>query len=214
MLKIPTIRALIVSCCLVVSIGISNAQQTVNFSFTQSPLPAADFGITYKPDKVSYIFSDSSVAPNQSIQAWFWDFGDGNTSTGQFTSHTYAQMGVYNVCLAIRTNKSCRDTFCRVASSWVGIGDEDKARHAFKISPNPFRDELSIEFEIFRRGEVNVEVYNMIGESVEVLMSGMQEPGIKKLSFDASKDENRSGVYFIKVMNEDVVLTEKVVKTL
>ncbi|MEQ8324394.1 MAG: PKD domain-containing protein [Vicingaceae bacterium] len=214
MYKIPTIRAIMVSFCLVASVGLSTAQQTINFTVSQSPLPVSDFAITYKPDRVSYIFIDSSVAQNATINEWFWDFGDGNTSNAQFTSHTYSQMGVYNVCLAIRTDKNCRDTTCQFADSWLGLSDQGRIKNSLLVAPNPFTDELTIQFEVFTRGDISVEVYSLLGEKVQVLMSGIQEPGVKKLTFDASDDIGSSGVYFIKIRSEEVVLTEKVVRTL
>ncbi|MCB9235633.1 MAG: PKD domain-containing protein [Bacteroidia bacterium] len=42
---------------------------------------------------------------------WHWDFGDGNTSTQQNPSHTYAVNGVYTVCL-ITSNGCGADTSC------------------------------------------------------------------------------------------------------
>lgn len=35
--------------------------------------------------------------------AWFWDFGDGTSSTQQYPYHSYAQPGTYTVCLTITT---------------------------------------------------------------------------------------------------------------
>jgi len=54
-------------------------------------------------------FSDQTVG---SPTSWFWDFGDGNTSTLQNPSHTYAATGTYIVCLIV--NDSCgADTTCQ-----------------------------------------------------------------------------------------------------
>lgn len=43
--------------------------------------------------------------------SWMWDFGDGNTSTQQSPTHTYASTGIYTVCL-ITTNACGNDTNC------------------------------------------------------------------------------------------------------
>ncbi len=32
---------------------------------------------------------------------WQWDFGDGNSATGQSVVHTYDEEGIYNVCLTV-----------------------------------------------------------------------------------------------------------------
>ena len=44
---------------------------------------------------------------------YFWDFGDGNTSTAVSPFHTYAQNGTYTACLTISDSlQNCFDTFC------------------------------------------------------------------------------------------------------
>ncbi|MFH2143866.1 MAG: PKD domain-containing protein [Bacteroidota bacterium] len=58
-----------------------------------------------------YGFSDGSTASGN-ILLWFWDFGDGNTSTLQNPEHAFLDSGMYNVCLIIMTDDSCSGTFC------------------------------------------------------------------------------------------------------
>lgn len=57
-------------------------------------------------------FDDQSTADG-TITGYVWDFGDGNTSTEQNPTHTYAVPGTYNVCLTITAhNPNCTATFC------------------------------------------------------------------------------------------------------
>lgn len=53
-------------------------------------------------DKYSKQFTDRSIGP----ETWFWEFGDGQTSTQQHPLHTYASPGTYTVMLTV-TNGSC-----------------------------------------------------------------------------------------------------------
>lgn len=46
-----------------------------------------------------------------SATQWFWDFGDGNTSTQMHPWHEYAQDGTYMVCLTV-AGSNCQDTYC------------------------------------------------------------------------------------------------------
>ncbi len=55
-------------------------------------------------------FLDSSFAPNSEITNWFWDFGDGTTSTAQNPVHTYAVTGMVEATLAIITANGCTGT--------------------------------------------------------------------------------------------------------
>ncbi len=78
---------------------LSNAKSTCNSSFTFSTV-----GLT-----VSFI--DASGSSN-TISSWQWDFGDGNTSTIQNPTHTYAIADTYYVCLTIHDNHGCSSSFC------------------------------------------------------------------------------------------------------
>jgi PKD repeat protein len=52
--------------------------------------------VTYGPINQSILFTDASTgSPN----AWYWDFGDGNTSTSQNPTNTYGYADVFTVIL-------------------------------------------------------------------------------------------------------------------
>lgn len=68
--------------------------------------PVARFSPVFNcTNKRQVTFIDQSVLP----QSWTWDFGDGNTSTQQSPTHTYASFGSYQVSLTV-TNGSCTHT--------------------------------------------------------------------------------------------------------
>ncbi|MEM0995994.1 MAG: PKD domain-containing protein [Bacteroidota bacterium] len=75
-------------------------------SVTVCPDPNAAY--TSTPNQLSVGFQDQS-AP--SVIGWLWNFGDGNTSTAQNPSHTYAAPGNYQVCLTV-TDSCGTDNFC------------------------------------------------------------------------------------------------------
>ena len=54
-------------------------------------------------------FRDVSI-PDFPIVGWFWDFGDGTTSTTRNPVHVYNQVGVHTVTLTITNSKGCTDT--------------------------------------------------------------------------------------------------------
>ncbi|HLF62197.1 MAG TPA: PKD domain-containing protein [Saprospiraceae bacterium] len=57
-------------------------------------------------------FTDQSTSDG-TIGSWAWDFGDGNTSTEQNPSHTYAHPGTYLVCLIITDDDGgCTNHMC------------------------------------------------------------------------------------------------------
>lgn len=60
------------------------------------PQPTVAF--TPTANGLTQVFTDQS---QPGVTGWFWDFGDGNTSSLQNPSHTYAAPGTYNVCLTV-----------------------------------------------------------------------------------------------------------------
>ena len=52
-----------------------------------------------------------TVTGNRTISDYFWDFGDGNTGTGRFINHTYAQMNTYSVQLTTQVRDSITQAF-------------------------------------------------------------------------------------------------------
>jgi len=77
---------------------VSGLKVLKNINFISKPSSAADF--TANPTQgtipLTVKFTDKSSG---SPKSWYWDFGDGTTSTERNPSHVYSQNGVYSVGL-------------------------------------------------------------------------------------------------------------------
>lgn len=91
-------------------INSAGCTDTANFTVTAGPQPTADFWATPLIACVgdSIIFSDSS----NSALTWFWQFGDGGTSTLINPVHVFGDTGYFTVTLIVN-NLGCRDTLVR-----------------------------------------------------------------------------------------------------
>ncbi|MCG8606284.1 PKD domain-containing protein, partial [bacterium] len=69
--------------------------------------PDGDWSFT--TSELTATFTDQTTGTGPFF--WLWDFGDGNTSTQQNPSHTYAAPGAYLVCLTA-TNACGSDSTC------------------------------------------------------------------------------------------------------
>ena len=56
----------------------------------------------------TFNFTDQSTATNSTVAQWFWDFGDGTTSTVQNPNKQYSAVGSYTVKLFINSAAGCR----------------------------------------------------------------------------------------------------------
>ncbi len=95
----------------------------------------ADFAVTSSlcPPYIA-TFSDSSI----NAVTWFWEFGDGTTSTLQNPAHTYPGYGLYDVTLTITTADGCSNTTqVTAATSFVALAASFTYQSLDTIFPMP-----------------------------------------------------------------------------
>ncbi|NIM11614.1 MAG: PKD domain-containing protein, partial [Candidatus Aminicenantes bacterium] len=68
---------------------------------------------TYTINCLTVNFTDTST-DDGTIVSWLWDFGDGNTSTEQNPTHTYAADGTYTVTLTVTDDDSLTDSVSKI----------------------------------------------------------------------------------------------------
>lgn len=91
-----------------------SAQCTVSFSAESIPLNP--LGLTFSPWVL-----DASGLPANDYAVW-WDFGDGNTSTDLYPTHTYYCAGFYTTCLIATLTDGCTTTDCHELTVGTLIG--------------------------------------------------------------------------------------------
>jgi hypothetical protein len=86
-----------------------------------------------------------------------------------------------------------------------GIAPSSYAVH--QNYPNPFNPETAIAFEMPERASVKIEVYSLLGNSVEVLQNGMMNAGVHTVRWNASNKP--SGIYFYRVTMGTKTITKR-----
>jgi hypothetical protein len=74
-------------------------------------------------------------------------------------------------------------------------------------TPNPFRDETVVGFELGSPGEVRLTVWDVSGARVETLVDALLPAGRHDVRFDAR--DLPSGVYFLQLQTPTTRLTHK-----
>ncbi|NQU66633.1 MAG: T9SS type A sorting domain-containing protein [Candidatus Marinimicrobia bacterium] len=72
-----------------------------------------------------------------------------------------------------------------------------------EIYPNPFNPATSISFSLSSAMNIEVSVYNTVGQKVDVITDGMHDAGNYKFTWDATN--HPSGIYFIKLSSHNQV---------
>jgi photosystem II stability/assembly factor-like uncharacterized protein len=93
----------------------------------------------------------------------------------------------------------------------VGVKDEiisvPKEFQLFQNYPNPFNPVTTITYQLPNQSYVSLKVFDVLGSEVAVLVNGVEEPGYKSVTFDASRLS--SGVYYYRLQARDYIETKK-----
>lgn len=167
-----------------------NATPTAEFSFS---------GIEYTVE-----FLNGSV----NATSYLWDFGDGNTSSENNPSHTYASAGTYIVSL-IATYIDCNDLITHeVSLPMVGFNNQlINNNEAVSIFPNPSAGLISIRMNEQAPGTVSVTVFNTLGKIIhESTTSNLTEN--HTINLDLSNQPK--GIYYIKIGSNNLKANKKI----
>jgi len=140
--------------------------------------------------------------------SYLWNFGDGHSDTLISPNHSYTNIGTYFVTLTL-SNASCSI----VITDTLHIGHTSIENIdnliSFELFPNPSKSEINISYQIGSMKNISLEVFDILGKSVELLVHDLsQPPGIYPYTFFAPE----AGVYFIRFMSNGESLIKKVVK--
>lgn len=101
-------------------------------------------------DSANLLLVDFTDMSTGDVSAWLWDFGDGNSSTQQNPTHTYAAAGTYQVCL-ITTDNCGTDSTCS-SLTVIAVGMEAAQLAEMQAFPNPARDQLKVAVPVNAEG--------------------------------------------------------------
>lgn len=121
---------------------------------------------------------------------YFWDFGDGSTSTSQNPSYTYLGFGTdYDVTFTAYSNGGCR-SITDTISVYTQVPESTEELEGVKVFPNPVQDVLYVELDKVS----DLFLFNMEGEKV-LAMTNLQ-----KAQLDLS--HLPKGAYLLKISSD------------
>lgn len=145
-------------------------------------------------------FTDQST----SAVSWNWDFGNGNTSTLQNPTNTYATAEAFDVKLIVASANGCRDTVKQTLDIITGLHHEYPA--LMRVYPNPARSVVYVDVRDQYMGPRTVELMSLQGR----LLFRREENAGPYL--EISLDDQPDGLYVLRITSGDRVLSQKVVK--
>jgi len=165
-------------------------------AYATSDTVSASYTSTRSSNGLDFSFDASLSKGNE----FYWDFGDGNNSTGLIAQHTYANVGAYNVCL-IAKDSTCSgsDTLCSTIYTTIGIEDNNLKAQNIHVYPNPTSTHFTIE--LISSKLKSIEVYNAQGILIKKIYSSESKID---LFLDTSP-----GLYVLSITNENNEVVRK-----
>ena len=151
----------------------------------------------------------------------YWSWGDFDGSFGFYPSYTYANPGIYNVCVSAYTSSGCSANFCltdslyRIANSTYdsvvqinvmqnqtsGISTHNTQNSTYKIYPNPAQNNFTVE--VSTNEKQTISLFDINGKQV------LSQTITGTTNIDASNLAN--GVYNISIANNYGVVNKRLV---
>jgi hypothetical protein len=100
----------------------------------------------------------------------------------------------------------------------VGVENSEELKlNKFDISegyPNPFNMEINFEYNIPANvnNEIEISIYNILGEKIITLLKRKVSPGIHKIKWDGKNSDHLvmpSGIYLLKISSMNKSITKK-----
>jgi hypothetical protein len=130
----------------------------------------------------------------QYVDEYFWDFGDGNTSTLENPTHIYQTSGNYTVTLTVTNECGANDTSMVIAVDLLtGIKKLDGAHLLIDIYPVPAKEALQIATNAQNNKIESISVVNALGQQVKF------HTNINQATTSVSVNDLANGNYYLKI---------------
>lgn len=165
--------------------------------------PSATF--TYNQNFFTAAFSNNS----SQATSYFWDFGDGNTSTVENPNHIYPTNGTYTVTLTAYSD--CGDS--SVTSQVIVInpnvaGLEDEEALQLQVYPNPSEGLFAVALAHVVSNQVWIDIYDLSGRLIHQSVMGSATNGLSTMMDITGQ---AAGTYLMKVRAGDYQRTVRII---
>jgi YVTN family beta-propeller protein len=213
----------------VINTGTNTVTNTINVG--NLPIAFGNF-ISIYPATCSanfFLYPDTSVQHHYYIinyatgvqpLHYLWSWGDGNTDTIAYPSHTYLDSGVYTICLSITDSTGCTSTFCdssyhimrtsnymvtvNIISNIMTATKTETDNNAISVYPNPATNSLTLNSQLSILNS-QLLITDVFGRTVchQSITNSQTTIDISQLS---------NGVYFYQVIGGKETVRGKFVK--
>jgi len=149
--------------------------------------------------------------------SYAWTFGDGGTSSSQYPTHAYNNVGAYGVCLTITTgDSSCTQTFCDTVEVFskaagftlnvvqqgaaTGINETVPTLNVENVYPNPTVGNATLNINATEYSAITINILDITGK---VVMQQNNNLTVGNNSIEMNTQSLTNGMYIISIQSEN-----------
>ena len=105
-------------------------------------------------------------------------------------------------------------SFFNIGFTWTDINETVVTTVEASAYPNPFSNQVTIEFVLSESSQVSLDIFDLTGRKVNTLVSETLNQGNYKYQWNATDDSGfvmQPGIYFYSLQNGDQVVTKKLI---
>ncbi|MFN5182632.1 MAG: PKD domain-containing protein [Bacteroidota bacterium] len=174
-------------------------------------IPACSMQITHTGTDGNITFN-ATVSGGGIFPVVVWSFGDGSTGTGLNPTHQYTSNGFKVVCAILNPSPlpGCKDTVCTFLNiTGVGI-EEHQLEKSLTISPNPFNDQLLIEFNLNANSDYQISISDISGKEILKQEKIKNQIGQQQNKIEVSALS--TGMYFVCLEVDGKLIRRRIIK--
>ena len=176
-------------------------------TITVKPLPNPHWTLDYFNKEAWFHAIDNAALGYQ------WIFGDGMIDSGNNVKHLYRHDSLYHVRLTITDSIGCKNNFdSAINIIYAGIEPGQSDNLQIEVFPNPFSSSTTVQYTLNKPSRISIYLYDITGRQITSLTKTILDKGSYQSEINAEKYHLNPGVYFIKFMTDDGLVSRQIVK--
>jgi hypothetical protein len=164
----------------------------INADYSNSTNYGLTPGISYTAVDQQVSFSGTTAG----AVSYFWDFGDGATSTLENPSHTFSGVTSATVTLTVTSSRGCVST-STANVVLTSVKDEIEGLANVQVFPNPFHSVANVSLTLSEAMDMSVQLVDVNGRLVRQFGRYFQA-GANRFEVDAA--DLKPGIYFLRLL--------------
>ena len=159
------------------------------------------------------LYTFTSIDSTESASHYSWVINGVKIQGAYSTQYNFAHKGSYSISLTVTNAAGCSSTFDSTLNiTAAGISERNTDGLNWSVFPNPFKDQLEINYTIAETGPVEISVYDMVGRCLGKLENKILQPGNYKSIFVTNAAHLTEGIYLITIKANGGIETQRIVR--